>query len=497
MEVLIIFAFTIALYIRTIYYSVIVDDIKIYTGRMNYKRIWDKRRPNPAPKTFKNMIREFFIELRSRTYGGGTFGPFRDKRRPGAPLSICTWFDHILCIYTTACIGALIYMVFGYNNISFMASLLYVANPANHQVSMWLNGRRYALSVIFVLLMMLYKPFGIVFYFCSFFWGHALTFFAPVLYLDVAPWLPLMIIPAYLWKRKTLHLKMKSRMNRVLCEDQRKFTPRRFIIIAKSFGFYFFNMLFPIRILINYPNLYWWGITKKKNEECYAINLEFWKGFLALGISAFLVGFLPGYLRIMWIFTMLSILQWSAVVSAVQINADRYMAVPIVFMMFFLSMFISTLPFSTYIYVGLLIYYVTQLHTGMIIYKSIDWYQRYQMFYAPHIAKPRFNRIDFYFKNGRYLTAWYLIEEGLQEMPNDFLLLYQAGVALSKIGNMVDAIKFIDMAEQNTYLGQHNEQKMVLDALRTEINNKRIDIERKKRQEIKEANRGGGKKKRR
>lgn len=484
MEILIIFAVTIALYFRTIFYSIIVDDIKVYNGRINYARMWDPiRKDRAVKKNLPNMIKEFFRELGSRTYGGGTFGPH-------------PWLDHIICIYMTACIGSLIYMVFGYNEISFMASLLYISNPANHQVSMWLNGRRYAINVILVMLMMLYKPWGIVFYPMTFYWNHALAFFAPVLYFDVAPWLPALILVAYLWKRKELHAKVKGRMNKILCEYQREFTPRRLIIVVKSYGFYFFKMLFPFKILINNPELYWWGITKEKNAKCYAINLEFWKGFLALGISAFLVGFLPGYMRIMWIFTVLSILQWSAVVSAVQINADRYMAVPIVFMMFFLSCLISTLPFASYIYIAVIVWYATQLQQCMIMYMSIDWYQRYQMFHAPDIAKPRFNRIDFYFKNGRFLTAWYLIEEGLQHMPNDFLLLYQAGVASFQIGNLMQAEHFINMAEKNMYLGQEVEQKRILDGLMEQVRNRRIDFERKKRQEIKEANRRGGKTKR-
>ncbi|MFA5217171.1 hypothetical protein [Sulfuricurvum sp.] len=484
MEIILIFAFTIAIYFRTIFYSIIVDDIKVYNNIITYMRLWNpKRGDKTLPKTLKTMVKEFFRELGTRTYGGGTFGPH-------------PWLDHMLCIYTTACLGALIYMVFGYNQISFFAALLYVANPANHQASMWLNGRRYAISAILVMLMMLFKPFGIVFYPCTFFWNHALAFFAPILYMDIAPWLPLLIVPVFLWKRKELCVRIKARMDRILCKEQRVFGPARIIIIVKSFGFYFFNMLAPGRVLINNPSLYWWGITKEKNDQCYSFNLEFLKGLIAVGLSAFLMFYFTGYMRIMWVFTVLSILQWSAITSSVQINADRYMAVPIVFMMFFLSHLINMLPFSGYVYVGIVVYYVTQLHVCMVMYKTIDWYQRYQMFYAPQIAKPRFNRIDFYFKQGRFLTAWYLIEEGLQNMPNDFLLLYQAGVALSQIGNLKQAIEFIDQAEKNMYLGQEVEQKRILDDLRTKITNRRIDIERTKKQEIKKANRHGGKKKR-
>lgn len=475
MEVIFIGVFTIALYFRTIWYSIIIDDIKVYNTREKYQTLYDPKRENPIKKNFRGIVKEFFRELDSRTYGGATFGPH-------------PWLDHALSILTTIIIGCLIFMVFGYSKVSFFAALMYVANPANHQISMWLNGRRYAITVILVLLMLLWKPLGILLYPLTFFWGHALAFFAPILFLDVGYWLVLMVPIVYFFRGKEIITKIKSRMNTILSKYQREYKISRLSIIIKSYGFYFFNMIAPIRVLINYHNLYWWGVNKEGNDQCYSINWEFYKGIAAIFLSIGLLIYFQGYMRTMCLFTILSILQWSAITSAVQMNADRYMAVPIVFVMFFLSYFINMMPYANYIYVILIACYATNLQHTMFIYRSIDHFQKYQMLFAPFIAKPRFNRIDFYFQQGRFLTAWYLIEEGLQNMPKDFLLLYQAAICLNQMGNLDQALHFINQAEHNMYLGQEDKQKQHLESLRVLVQNKQVDqknFEKKLKKKVK------------
>ena len=100
------------------------------------------------------------------------------------------------------------------------------------------------------------------------------------------------------------------------------------------------------------------------------------------------------------------------------------------------------------------------------MYRNVDEYQRYQLFFCPNISKPRFNRIEFYLKSGRFLTAWYLIEEGLQYMPNDFHLLVQAAVCAVQLGNMKQAQQLAEQASQNYYIGQEKYQGDKLDQFR-------------------------------
>ena len=56
-------------------------------------------------------------------------------------------------------------------------------------------------------------------------------------------------------------------------------------------------------------------------------------------------------------------------------------------------------------------------------------------------------------------TAWYLIEEGLQNIPSDYHFLYQASVALANIGNLQQALEMCNLASENCYIGQEEQQK--------------------------------------
>ena len=454
LKILAIILFNIALYWKTTRFSIIVDDIGGYDGIQKQKPFaWDKEK---SILLNLKVLKGYFIR---RCYGGATLGGHN------IPL------DHALAILLHTMICVLIYMVFGYSNLSLFASLLYAVNPVNHQTSMWLNGRRYAINIIIVLLMMLYSPWSIILYPWTFVNSQVACILSPILIKGLHPmfWAVVPILLALNYKR--IKAKVDSRMEKILCDEQRIFKPKRIIIIAKSYGFYFFNMIAPNRVMVNYPNLFWWGITKEKNAVCYKLNFEFWKGILALALSLAGVIYFQGYSRIMMIFMIGATLQWSAVFSAVQLNADRYTSLPNVFMMYFLAYFVSMIPFSNYIFVGIIVYYATQLYHAMDMYASIDWYHRYQMYNAPDITKPRFNRIEFYFKQKRFLTAWYLIEEGLQYNPNDFHLLFQASVALAHIGNYEQSLQFCEKAQKCYYLGQEEVQgKVATDMENTLVN---------------------------
>lgn len=445
MEILIIVLFNIIVFWRTLKFSIIVDDIRHYSAIKTKK--WDK------PVDLKDFFAQGFAKIQFRLYGGATFGT--DPK-----------LDHAVTIFLHTCICVLIYMAFGYSQISFMAAMLYACNPANTQTSIWLNGRRYAINIILVLLMIVYSPWGLILYPFTFMNSQVAAIFSPILVKGIHP-LWLLAIPLfYLPNRKQINRKISSRMEHILCDDQRKFKLTRLVVIVKSFGFYFFNMIAPIRVMMNYPNLYWWGITQKKTDICYSINWEFWKGVIAILLSIAGLVYFKDYMRIMWLFILLSTLQWSAILSAVQVNSDRYTSLPNMFMMFFIAYFINMLPYSMTIFMCLCVYYLCQLSIVMIMYQSIDEYQRYQMFFCPKITKPRFNRIEFYLKKSRFLTAWYLIEEGLQHIPDDFHLLVQASICAAQLGNLKQSQELLESASKNYYLGQESFQKGQLENFR-------------------------------
>ena len=442
MEIGIIILFNLIIFYRTLFYSIIVDDIRQYQSIK--KGVANHTQFSNLTWNILDTLKKIKYDLKIRLYGGATFGNNRV-------------IDHTLAILIHTCICVLIYMVFGYSKVSLMAALLYACHPSNHQTSIWLNGRRYAIAILLLLLAMLYKPWGLFLYPLTFFF-QITTLFAPIIFLKEYPILmlliPIMIGANWSWIKK----KIKHRMKMILCEEQKKWSISRIPIIVKSYGFYFFRMFTPWTTLMNYPDLYWWGIVKDKSDECYKINLEFWRGALAIAISGVGLYYFNGIERLFWAFMILSTLQWSAILSAVQLNTDRYISLPNVFAMYFLAKILTLAPYGTTIFFCYLVYFNYNLSMVMRMYWGIDAYHRYQMYFQPQLTKPRFNRIEFYLRSNRMLTAWYLVEEGLQYNPNDFHFLLHSAICNVTIGNIPKAMEALEAAKQNYYMGQEEMQ---------------------------------------
>lgn len=463
-DIPLIILFNLILYWKTLKFGIIVDDIK------QYQTIKE------GSASSSNILQS----LKIRLYGGGTFGLYSIP-------------DHALAIFFHTCICVLMYMALGYDKIALTASLLYACNSANLQTAVWLNGRRYAITIILLLLMMVYQPWGLILYFATFFF-QVTAVLAPILFITKYPLLALAIPILIALNWADIKEVVDIRIQRIVYEGQRKFTPKRLIIITKSFGFYFFKMLFPGRTLMQYRNLFWWGIEKKKNEECYKPNLEFWKGivaFIAIGAGLF---YFKGQNLLMWIFMFLSVLQWCAIIPFFQINTDRYISLPNVFMMYFLAYFIHMTPFANEITIGILTMYSTGLLSNMEMYRSIDDFHRYQLYYCPDITIPRRDRIKYYMRKTQQnpytlFTAWGIIEEGLRYNPDDYIMLYHAAECAWFIGAFPQAEKLLDLAEKNFYLNQEDFQSKEVHRLRgmiPKVHDNAQEKERRMKQRLKE-----------
>ena len=129
-------------------YIIVLLNLVVFYRTLNYDMVIDD---NCRKFHTKDLTNNWFIRLyRCTRYSG--YG--------GIPIKL----DHLLTIllHTTVCI--LIYIVLGNNTHSFIAALLFSIHPANNQVSIWLNGKRFAVMTILTLLMWMFKPYGVGFY---------------------------------------------------------------------------------------------------------------------------------------------------------------------------------------------------------------------------------------------------------------------------------------------------------------------------------------------
>lgn len=438
MEIIAIVLLNLGLYWRTLKYEGVVDDLTWY-------------RKIQKLRLLSNDIPGWIEYLRRRLYGAGTFGLSFEK-------------DHAFAIFLNCVTATLIYLAFGQNNISFWAAILYTCNPINNQTTIWMNGRRFTINIIFVLLMMMAGPFGALLYIPTHLF-QVTALFAPLLFIHKYPWmilaLPLVI---YLGYDKTMK-KIKSRLAGIPHDkDRTVFTWKRLIVITKYYGHYIFKMPIPGKCLMTYPMLHFWGRTEAGNKDAYAFNMDFYKGAAALLVSVAGLFFFKGDMFWMWAFMCVSMMQWCAILPFVQDLADRYASLPNVFMMFFVSYLLNTYAgaFALPILTGLAVYYAVHLHIVMPMYKDFPTYWFYHRFHSPAVPSPRIFEIKDLIKVGQFDKAWVLSREGLMYTPNDFGLLQCAAQCNGAVGNLPYAKEFAEKALENCYLGQRPFQEPAL-----------------------------------
>jgi hypothetical protein len=441
----------IILFYRTLDNGLCVDDIRWYK---TVKDGYFKCRPG-------GWLRNILFIISQRLYGGCTFGVKTSKKSAnGKEVNVIDLKqDHIfrIALHTLACI--LIYLALGKNVISLTAALLYTMNPANTQTSVWLNGRRYLVNVILVLLMLLINPVAGIFVYLMTPLFQLTALFAPLLYMNISPWYLIAIPILLLMARKEIIGKIEARKETMINPEIAVLKPNRIIIIIKSLGWNFFHTIFPGHTRMVYESLYWWGRTAKGNQEAYGLNKEFHKGVLALIILVFGALILQGQLLSMWLFMACAIIQWCCIIPVVAINADRYMSVANVFLMYFIA-------YLSYTYLGLFgfvppailgAYYLSHLFLSMKQYRSIQDFFNYHLYMDPHLPNMRCEEVKSLLgkknllDNARALT---LMNEGIKyHKLCDYNTLMYAALATRQFGNFDEAVILANMAMNNKYLG--------------------------------------------
>lgn len=449
--VLIIIAFNLFIFFRTLRFSICVDDIR------QYKRVQDGLYDEKL--TFRGIA--------SRLYGGGTFGRAKAGEAPDAHV------DHAFTIFLHTLASVLIYLAFGQSSISFWAAILYSCNPTNTQTSVWLNGRRYLVNVIIVLTIVILSGIKYGWLACLPLYTmtglfHVTAIFGPILFLG---WFSLPAFGVfYLFFRKHINEKIARRFKDIQSKDWREFKAKRLIVIVKCYGFFIQKMLLPGTTLMNYPTLFMWGVTKEGNDDAYAYNFDFYRGIIAFLITVVCYIALPSNFRPMAIFATLAILQWCAIIPATQLLADRYTSTAMPFVMFFVAYFVQS-PIVLAILTG---FYTAKLWYAMEMFTDIWHYYKYQLYHAPYITTPRKDLINYLIHVGDHMKAWHYTREGLEFAPKDFSMLHRAAIAARACGSTKQAMEYLMKAEANPYLDQEESQKQWCDEFRAQM--KKMDL---------------------
>ena len=470
---LILIALCVAVYLPTVWYFVVVDDIR-WLGDVQ-KGMFEGK---------KNFLAHFY----QRFYSGATFAHPKkcplckgnkeidaindEKKWIKIPCQQCKgkgsyWdtdlrVEHAFTIAMHALCVVLIYEVLGRNDISFWAAVLWAVNPTNLQTSVWLNGRRYQVNVVLTLAMLGCGYAGILFYIFTPIL-HATAIFAPVLLGLPGIGIAVALLIAT-WDRY-INPKIQARMKSIVNKDMRVFSMKRLIIIVKTFGFYISRMLWPFRPMMVYSFLTGWGMSDVGNRVAYKLDTHFFIGaasLIAAGIGVFVF---PDPQRWYLAFALLGTLQFCNILPAVQVYADRYCILPNVFVMYFVSYLLHMTPWAVPVMAGLAAFYTAETRHGFRMFRDIASWWAYHTFNDPKTPVRKF-KINFQMKSGDIMGAWETIKEGLLAQPNDFAMNYQAAICMVQMRDKNGFDRYIKKAEENHYLDQQASWQPQIDEMK-------------------------------
>ena len=412
-------------YFRTIFYDLVIDDMC-----RNFHK--------------KDLQKNIFVRLfRVTRYSG--YG--------GIPLRL----DHFINIvlHTLTCIS--IYLVFGRNEISFFTAVIFSIHPVTNQVSIWLNGKRYAVTSNLMLWMWYLQVVGLPLYFIGFIWHFGVL---PGIFLfartnPLIIWaLPIMVLLGI----KQIINRIGSRWERIPFGEIKQIRPRKAILAVKIFGYVTLHCLLPRRMAFYHLFMERYGFSEEDNKECYALNADFWRGVATiLAVSIVMVMNWDNNIGFGLFWYCLFISPWlSFPIGFTQTIAERVVYLPLVGLVYAL---ISTIMGLSSIYhipiiFALMGYYGAKMWSYMPAYRNLEEFYRFSLFEFPNHFRARAHVIQKYLQEQRVFYALKEAGEGLKLMPKDFTLNLLMAQSLMAIGAWSQAKEYLERADKLKIPGQ-------------------------------------------
>jgi len=427
------------MFYRAQYLGYVVDDREWYNYMKNFKETFKKK------PTVRNFIKYIYNSL----YGAGFF---KDGRT-----------EHLATIFLHGINCSFIYNMSG----SLFGSLLYLINPINNQTTLWLNGRRYAVSILAVLLAWNFwwtAPFMAGFIA----WLHISGIAMPLLFLWTPFWMcvPLVSGLFIFLNRNHIWNKIKGRKKDFISSNENhKITWKKGILYIKSIGFNFFNCILPLKPSMYHLFLEDFGHTEDANKKGYSINFEFLKGLIALGILCYLFT-TPYAFWSFWFLIFIS--QWCNIYQVTMNSADRYCSLANIGLMIILAGHIQMLP-NPYSYIigsSLAVLYIMKYIPLFRAYINIDHYYKYHINLTPDAANPIFFYSKEFIARKDFHSAFAIVKDGLKYKPHNIKLILSFIECMIFMGKIEQALRGIDYAEKFIPIGEEEDCKNLFEAIR-------------------------------
>lgn len=350
-------------------------------------------------------------------------------------------FDRMITICLNMVVSVLIYFVF--NNLP--AALLFGVNLGNNQVNMWLNGKRYAVNAILCLLAFHFGNFGILFWLCTaMFQVSAISF--PVVMMLSGCFLPIVLVPLlFVFGNKNLLTWMKLKRSQCKVASFVNWNHGKIIWYFKTISFYFLRGIFPY-IPTMYPEQFKrFGMIKEDTHEAYRFDFQALAGLLivVMTIAGYLVNKDLFFGMAWWLIT---ISVFGNLYTLTVPLAERYMYLPNIGLMLFLTSFLSV--FSSNAWVLFFVIYASRTYTFMPMYRNIDEYFKHHCFYYPQNDQCWIFRINKCTENKDVFGMMNLSNEGLVANQDSSWLWLQRAIGFVSVGQKKLASDCVEMAKK-------------------------------------------------
>ena len=412
----------------------------VFRKCQSYEYLIDDMELNMRTKDTKtlNWVHNFWLHLRGYI--------LKDKE-----------LSHSLNIIIHGLVCSLIYVVFGKNNVSLLAAILFAFNPVNTQVVCWISGKGYATSVLLLLVGMLVKEAFPLFYLGSLICSIN-TVFAPLVFVIEKPhyWVLLLLLIPFMAKRQ--YDGLKQRMTTVT-PFMSNITWKRLIIVFKTYGYYFIHCLFPLKISMCHSYLHTYGIDKESTEKWYKLDKYLITGIILAGVAIYSLFNRTGmYLGFLW-FTIF-IAQWLNFIYTNHPITERYIYLANVGLMFMLAKILSVLPYGNYLALAFLIFYLTRLWYVMEQYKDLVTFWKTNAENFSDVALT-YNQWGIMLSNqGKIGTSVDVMTEGLKKSPEDFRLNYNLANIMASMGDPNVGLHHAEKALKNVHKNSPNMVEM-------------------------------------
>lgn len=400
MNYLIIIAVCLFVFYRSLKYGIVVDDIS------------NRKRHVTHPKSYnKNIHSRIFYALN---------GEFPVKS---------VVLDHAITVFLHTAVCCSIYHTFN----SLPASLLFAVNVGNNQVSLWLNGKRYAVNaLICVLAFSLSNPGALLLILTPLFQVSAITFpvimalSGNIIFIFMLPFL-FIFFEGYLLE----WIKRKSRQCPVI--EHKRWDNRKIILYFKTIAFYFMRGIFPYCPTMYPEQFKRFGLVNKDTEGAYRFDWQALAGMLVFSVAIF--GYILDstlFFGLMWWIVTISV--FGNFITLTVPLAERYMYLPNVGLMLFLSSVLSMVVNNAWIL--FFVVYSTRLFTFMPMYKDMEVYLKHHCFYYPENDQAWIFRANSSAESNDIFGVMHLANEGLIKSRDSVLLWLHRASGFMKIGNL-------------------------------------------------------------